>query len=344
MEGTQEKAKVSDDAPASDRLGEFDLIGRYFAPLATAPGAFGLTDDGAVFDVPPGETCVVTTDAMVAGIHFFENDGSRNLGWKLLAVNLSDLAAMGAVPLGYTLDFALPKGWAPAHTDAWLSDFSRGLMQCQAQFETSLLGGDTVSTTGPMTLAITAFGSVPKNKVLRRSGAKAGDMVWVSGAIGDAALAVKIRKGWMPPNGQTFAQADKRLDMPFPRLALGTALRGVATAAADVSDGLAADLAHICEASGVGAEIRFADVPVSAELRALVTVDPGLMSLVLAGGDDYELVFTAPTAAEAQVRAASEAARTPVYNVGRIVAGKGVRVEGPDGAPIVLERLGFAHF
>lgn len=339
---------MSDDAPASDRFGEFDLIGRYFAPLATDPGAFGLTDDGAVFDVPPGETCVVTTDAMVAGIHFFESDGSRNLGWKLLAVNLSDLAAMGAVPLGYTLDFALPKGWAPARTDAWLSDFSRGLMQCQAQFETSLLGGDTVSTTGPMVLAITAFGSVPKNKVLRRAGARPGDMVWVSGTVGDAALAVKIRQGWTPPNGRSFALpfalADKRLDMPFPRLALGQALRGVASAAADISDGLAADLGHICTASGVGAEIRFADVPVSAELRSLVATDPALVSLVLAGGDDYELVFTAPAAAEAQVRAASEAARTPVHNVGRIVAGDGVRVEGPDGAPIKLDRLGFAHF
>lgn len=336
---------MSDDAPASDRFGEFDLIGRYFAPLATDPGAFGLTDDGAVFDVPPGETCVVTTDAMVAGIHFFASDGARNLGWKLLAVNLSDLAAMGAAPLGYTLDFALPKGWLPAQTDAWLSDFSRGLMQCQAQFETSLLGGDTVSTTGPMTLAITAFGSAPKSKVLRRSGAQVGDMVWVSGAIGDAALAVKIRQGWTPPNGASFPHADKRLDMPFPRLALGQSLRGIATAAADVSDGLAADLGHICEASAVGAEIRFADIPVSAELRALVATDPGLVTLILAGGDDYELVFTAPATAEAQVRAAAEAARTPVYNVGRIVAGQGtVAIAGPDGKPIELDCLGFAHF
>jgi thiamine-monophosphate kinase len=148
----------------------------------------------------------------------------------------------------------------------------------------------------------------------------------------------------MPPDGLSLAHADKRLDMPFPRLALGKALRGIATAATDVSDGLAADLGHICRASGVGAEIRFADVPLSAEMRSLIAADPGLMATVLAGGDDYELVFTAPANAEAQVRAASEAARPPVYNVGRIVAGKGVRIEGPDGRPIVLERLGFAHF
>lgn len=335
---------MSDGAPASGRLGEFDLIGRYFAPLAVAPGALGLTDDGAVFDVPPGETCVVTTDAMVAGVHFFENDAARTLGWKLLAVNLSDLAAMGAAPLGYTLDFAMPLGWEPSVADSWLADFSRGLMECQTQFETSLLGGDTVSTPGPMTLAITAFGSVAKGQVLRRSGAKVGDMVWVSGTVGDAALAVKIRKGWTPPPGFSSAEADKRLDMPFPRLALGRALRGIASAAADVSDGLAADLGHICDASKVAAEIRFADVPVSAEMKALVSHDPGLMATVLAGGDDYELVFTAPAAAEAAVRAAAQAARTPVNNVGRIVAGTGVRIEAPDGAPIALERLGFAHF
>jgi thiamine-monophosphate kinase len=266
------------------------------------------------------------------------------LGWKLLAVNLSDLAAMGAMPLGYTLDVALPKDWSGLQTETWLADFSRGLMQCQAQFETSLLGGDTVSITGPMTLALTAFGSAPKDKVLRRSGAKVGDMVWVSGTIGDAALAVKVRAGWTSPDGLSLAYADKRLDMPFPRLALGKALRGIATAAADVSDGLAADLGHICEASRVGAEIRFADVPLSAEMRSLIAADSGLMATVLAGGDDYELVFTAPPGAEARVRAASEAARTPVYNVGRIVTGEGVRIDGPDGRPIVLERLGFAHF
>ncbi|MCD6074196.1 MAG: thiL, partial [Rhodospirillales bacterium] len=316
---------MSDDTPASDRLGEFDLIGRYFVPLATHPGAFGLTDDGAVFDVPPGETCVVTTDAMVAGIHFFESDGPRNLGWKLLAVNLSDLAAMGATPLGYTLDFGLPKDWARATTEAWLADFSRGLMQCQAQFETSLLGGDTVSTTGPMTLAVTAFGSVPKDKVLRRSSAKAGDMVWVSGTIGDAALAVKIRNGWTPPNGMPLGHADKRLDMPFPRLALGQALRGIATAAADISDGLAADLGHICQASGVGAEIRFADVPLTSGMRPFVEAAPDLIATVLAGGDDYELVFTAPPDVEDAVRAASRAALTPVECVGRVVTGAGVR-------------------
>jgi len=340
----RESARVSDGAPGSDRLGEFDLIGRYFAPLATSPGAFGLTDDGAVFDVPAGETCVVTTDAMVAGIHFFESDAPHSIGWKLLAVNLSDLAAMGAAPLGYALDFALPRDWDRAHIEAWLADFSRGLMQCQAQFEMSLLGGDTVSTAGPLTLAVTAFGSVPRDQMLRRSGARVGDTIWVSGTLGDAALAVKVRKGWMPPNGVSTAQADMRLDRPSPRLALGKALRGVATAAADVSDGLAADLGHICRTSGVGAEICFADVPLSVEMRSLIATEPSLVGEILAGGDDYELVFTAPPGTESQVRAASAVAQTPVYGIGKIVAGAGVRIEGPDGRPITLERLGFAHF
>ena len=335
---------MTDDAPASSRLGEFDLIGRYFAPLATAPGAFRLTDDGAVFDVPAGESGVVTTDAMVAGVHFFESDSPQNLGWKLLAVNLSDLAAMGAAPLGYTLDFGLPKSWSRESTVAWLGKFVQGLMDCQGQFETSLLGGDTVSTPGPMVLAITAFGSVPKDQVLRRSGARVGDLVWVSGTIGDAALAVKVRQGWTPPDGMALGNANMRLDRPDPRLALGKALRGIATAAADISDGLAADLGHICDASGVGAEIRFADVPLSAEMRFFLDADPGLMSTVLAGGDDYELLFTAPAAARAEVRAAAEAACTRVQSVGRIVPGGGVRIEGRNGDPITLERLGFAHF
>jgi thiamine-monophosphate kinase len=171
-----------------------------------------------------------------------------------------------------------------------------------------------------------------------------GDTVWVSGTVGDAALAVKVRQGWTPPAGLSLTHADKRLDMPFPRLALGQALRGIATAAADVSDGLAADLGHICAASGVGADIKFADVPTSGEVRSLVAADPDQTSLVLAGGDDYELVFTAPAEAEARVRAASQTARVPVHNIGRIIAGTGVRIAGPDGRPIVLERLGFTHF
>jgi len=325
-------------------LGEFDLIARYFAPLATKPGAFALTDDGALFDVPDGQTCVVTTDAMVSGVHFFESDGPLNLGWKLLAVNLSDLAAMGAEPLGYTLDFALPRDWPQDRLESWLPQFVQGLMDCQMRFQTSLLGGDTVSTSGPLTLAVTAFGSVPKDQVLRRNGAKVGDSIWVSGTIGDAALAVKVRHGWTPPANLTLSYADMRLDMPFPRVALGKALRGIATAALDISDGLAADLGHICVASKVGAEISFDEIPLTTEMRSFVAAAPELVQTILSGGDDYELIFTAPPEAEAEIREASKKTLSPVYCIGRIVAGSEVSIAGPDGQPIALDRLGFAHF
>ena len=325
-------------------LGEFDLIDRYFAPLATAPGALKLKDDAALFDIPAGHSGVVTTDAMVAGVHFFESDDARAVGWKLLAVNLSDLAAKGAEPLGYTLDFALPRDWPSERAAAWTGEFTRGLSECQRQFGTSLLGGDTVSMLGPVTLAITAFGSVPSGMAIPRSGARIGDNVWVSGTIGDAALAVKVRQGWAPPKGVSIDAAHDRLDRPTPRLALGKALRGVASAAADISDGLAADLGHICDTSRVGAEIRFSDVPLGASIRACLAADPTLVSTALTGGDDYELAFAAPPSKDAAVRDAARRAQCPVYNVGRIVAGTGVRIQGTDGKPIVLDRLGFTHF
>lgn len=335
---------MSGAGSGSEHLGEFDLIHRFFVPLATAPGAFGLTDDAALFDVPVGDSAVVTTDAMVAGVHFFESDAASDIGWKLLAVNLSDLAAKGAAPLGYTLDLALPSGWSGPMVADWLGDFTAGLKECQTRFATSLLGGDTVSTSGPLTLAVTAFGSVGKDKVLRRSGAKVGDRVWVSGTLGDAAFAVKLRKGWTPPIAGPLDAMNRRLDRPMPRLALGQALRGVASAAMDISDGLAADLTHICEVSHVGAEVRGAEVPLSAEARSLVDADPGLIETVLTGGDDYELLFTAPPEADSAVRRASEAAHCPVTCVGRIVEGTAVRVLDAEGRPIALRRLGFTHF
>lgn len=335
---------MSDTGSISGPLGEFDLIQCFFVPLAGPPGALGLTDDAALFDIPVGERGVVTTDAMVAGVHFFESDAPHTVGWKLLAVNLSDLAAMGAVPLGYTLDLALPRDWSSAAIGAWAGEFTQGLKDCQVQFATSLLGGDTVSTTGPLTLAITAFGSVPKDQELRRSGARIGDLIWVSGTIGDAAMAVKMRKGWVPPAGLMNHGARRRLDAPIPRLGLGKALRGIATAAADVSDGLAADLGHICETSHVSAEVRAVDVPLSGETKAFVNADPSLISTVLTGGDDYELLFTAPPAAESAVREAAKVAQCPVHCIGRIVADGGVRIVDAEGHMIALERLGFTHF
>lgn len=321
-------------------LGEFELIHRYFAPLATAPGALGLLDDAALFDVPDGHSCVVTTDAMVAGVHFFLNDAAYGIGWKLLAVNLSDLAAMGAVPIGYTLDLALQPGW----TARWVEDFAAGLRDCQVKYGISLLGGDTVSIPGPLTVAITAFGAVPRGTALLRGGARPGDSVWVSGTVGDAALAVRLREGWVPGSAVDTTFLDRRLDLPEPRLALGQALRGLASAAADVSDGLVADLGHICAASRVAAEIHFGDVPLAAPVLAMVRAEPDLARLILAGGDDYELVFTAPAEAESAIREAASGARTSVTRIGRIESGSGVRVFDAGGREIVLDRLGFAHF
>lgn len=321
-------------------LGEFDLIHRFFAPLATAPGALGLLDDAALFDLPDGHSGVVTTDAMVAGVHFFQDDAAYGIGWKLLAVNLSDLAAMGAVPIGYTLDLALQPGWT-AH---WVEEFAAGLRECQGKYAISLLGGDTVSIPGPVTVAITAFGAVPRGTALLRSGARPGDSVWVSGTVGDAALAVRLRKGWTPSSAVDTTFLDRRLDLPEPRLALGQALRGLASAAADVSDGLVADLGHICAASQVSAELHLGDVPLSATVQAMVQAEPDLARLILAGGDDYELVFTAPAEAESAIREAARGARTSVARIGRIESGSGVRVLDPGGLEIVLDRLGFAHF
>lgn len=326
------------DKPA--KLGEFDLIQRYFASLATAPGALALLDDAALFDLPDGHSGVVTTDAMVEGVHFFPTDAAYGIGWKLLAVNLSDLAAKGAAPIGYTLDLALQPGW----TSKWVEEFAAGLHDCQVKYAISLLGGDTVSTPGPLTAAITAFGAVPKGIALLRSGACAGDSVWVSGTVGDAALAVHLRKGWVPRSAVDRTFLDRKLDLPEPRLALGRALLGVASAAADVSDGLVADLGHICAVSHVAAEIHFGDVPLSAPAQAVVGAETDLARLILAGGDDYELVFTAPAAAEAAVREAARGAGTPVTRIGHIASGVGVRVFDSANQEIVLDRLGFAHF
>ena len=277
---------------------------------------------------------------MVEGIHFFANDPGGTLGWKLLAVNLSDLAAMGAAPIGYTLALALPQSWERD----WLAAFAAGLAECQARYGTSLLGGDTVATTGPLTAAITAIGAVPRGAALRRGGAKPGDAIWVSGTIGDGALAVKLRKGWMPPIQVDSASLARRLDRPEPRLALGQALRGHAHAAIDVSDGLAADLRHICDVSRVGAEMHFADVPLSPAAAALLAADQGLAGDIIAGGDDYELLFTAPANAEESVQDAARHAATPIARIGRIIAEPGLRVLGADGRALTFDRLGFTHF
>ena len=335
-------------------LDEFALIRRHFAPLATTPAALGLGDDAAVLAVEAGFELVVTTDTLVAGVHFLDGDPAETLGHKLLAVNLSDLAAMGAEPVAYLLSVAVPRGWSADAGDAWLAAFARGLEALQRAAGITLIGGDTVAAPHDLALGLTAIGRVPAGHALRRSGARPGDVVWVSGAIGDGALDLAVLRGELPEVPPSAAAAlVERYRRPSPRLALGRRLVGLATAAADVSDGLIADLDHICEASGVSAELVLDRLPLSEAAAAVVGAARSRLVDLAAGGDDYELVFTAPpTAADAVIEAAA-AASVGVAEVGRIGAApvvpaaptKTSRVKVVlDGRVVSVPRGGYSHF
>lgn len=327
-------------------LDEFAIIARYFAPLAAkAPGALGLTDDAALLDLDPGHELVVTTDTMIEGVHFLPQAPPEDVAPKLLRVNLSDLAAMGATARAYTLAAAFANDIALA----WIEGFAAALGRDQEAFGVSLIGGDTTATPGPMTFTVTAFGTVPKGRALRRSAARIGDLVYVSGTVGDGALGLLALRGQLPRlaphETQTLAE---RYHRPTPRLALGARLIGLAHAAIDVSDGLAADLGHIAETSGVDAEIAWAKVPLSAAARAAVHADPALRTRIVTGGDDYELLFTADPASAAQVARLGEELRLPLTAVGQIVPIRGaapeVRVLDSDGSTLALDAPGYRHF
>lgn len=316
---------------------EFALIARHFAPLA-GQGALGLTDDAALLDPPPGRTLVLAADAMVAGVHFLPEDPPGTIGRKLLRTNLSDLAAMGAEPLGYLLTVALPKGTP----EAWLAAFSAGLAADQAAFGLRLLGGDTVSTPGPACLSLTILGLVPPGQALLRAGARAGDSLWVSGTIGDGALGLRVGQGRLPPDPE--GHLVRRYRLPEPRLALGVALRGVARAAMDVSDGLLQDCGHLCRLAGCGAEIAAAAIPLSPAARAALAADPSLLPALAGGGDDYELLFAAAPEAEAAVLAASAACGIPVTRIGRFTEGAvAVTLRDEAGRDITPAALGWSH-
>ena len=318
--------------------GEFDLIAKYFAPLAAnAPLAFGLTDDAAVLRPEPGQDIVVTTDCMVGGIHFLPADGPQAIAQKLLRVNLSDLAAKGAVPLGYVLALAMPK---PSEAD-WLASFAAGLALDQAAFGINLLGGDTVSTPGPLTLTITAFGTVPQGTIIRRSGARAGDDVYVSGTIGDAALGLAQKLGRLDLPREAAGELLERLHRPVPRLELGQGLRGLATAGLDVSDGLIQDIGHIATTSGLACIVEAELVPRSS---AAAQAGAGWLATRLTGGDDYELVFTAPPDRRALLEALAVRLGVPVTRIGQMAAGSGVTVRQADGSGLVLPEGGYQHF
>ena len=328
-------------------LGEFDLIRRYLAPLAdAAPGALGLTDDAALLTPPADCELVVTADALVAGVHFLPDDPPDQVARKLLRVNLSDLAAMGARPLGYLITAS-----CPAETqESWVASFAEGLAADQAIFGITLLGGDTTSTPGPLSLSLTAIGAVATGRALRRATARAGDLLFVSGTIGDAALGLRAARGGLAGLSDDLrGHLAARYRLPQPRLALGQALAGdaLATAAIDVSDGLVADVGHICETSGLAGEIVAAGVPLSEAARAAMSgatpARPGLADL-LTGGDDYELAFTvAPHRADA-VTDLSRKLDLPLTRIGAMTAGQGVRVRGPDGTAIAIESGGWTHF
>jgi thiamine-monophosphate kinase len=326
---------------------EFAAIARFFAPLARAePGANGLTDDGATLALPAGEELAITTDTLIEGVHFLPDDPAGDVAAKALAVNLSDLASMGARPRAYLLALALPRVWGASRIGDWLGRFSAGLAEAQAAAGVALVGGDTVTTPGPLSLTVTALGTVSAGAALRRSGARAGDLVWVSGTLGDAALGLAVLRGGLAG----VAAADResliaRYRRPPARVALGRALVGLAHAAADVSDGLVADLGHICRASAVSAIVEVDRLPLSPAVRAALAAEPALIGRVLDGGDDYELVFGAAADAAADLAAIASRLDLPLTAIGRLVAGNGpVTVLDGDGRAVETGTGGYRHF
>jgi len=327
-------------------MGEFELIERYFRrPVRKA--ALGVGDDCALLPPQPGMQMAISSDMLVSGRHFFPDVDPRTLGHKALAVNLSDLAACGARPLAFTLALALPEA-----REAWLEPFSQGLLALADAHGCELIGGDT--TQGPLNICITVFGEIPTGQALLRSGARAGDDIYVSGTLGDARLALDALLGQLAVPAAVLASTRLRLEYPTPRVALGMALRGIATAAADVSDGLLGDLGHILRQSRVGATI---DTAVATTLIAACAHSTGangqfdlelpqsqMLQCVLAGGDDYELVFTAPAHQRNAVMAAAQASDTPVTRIGHIDAAPGLRLVDASGAPVENTFASFDHF
>ena len=314
-------------------MSEFDLIRRYFT--RSTPGALlGVGDDAALLQVGQGKVLAVSSDMLAAGTHFFADTDPTWLGHKTLAVNLSDLAAMGAKPRWATLALALPSA-----DEAWLEQFSAGFFALAGRYGVDLVGGDT--TRGPLNLCVTIFGEVAAQQALRRSGASVGDEIWVSGCVGDAALALAHLQREIELTPDQFAACEPALLKPEPRVALGQALCGIASSAIDISDGLLADLGHILDASGVGAVIDFSAVPISPTLRLYPQL---AQRCALAGGDDYELCFTAPAAHRCELQQISDRLALPLTCIGTIVAGSGVVVHDEAGNCVNLQSEGYDHF
>ncbi len=326
--------------------GEDQLIARYFRPLATAPGAFQLTDDAAVFSPPPGYEAVLKTDAIVGGVHFLPDDPPDTIARKALRVNLSDLAAKGAQPAGCLMTLALPGDIS----GNWLDAFAAGLKDDCERYGCPLYGGDTVRTPGPLSISIFAFGVLPLGTMVRRSGARPGDRVFVTGGIGDAALGLRLlqRPSLKQALGLSDAEAEFLIDryrLPRPRTALHEAVRAHASASMDISDGLLGDLGKLCGASKVSARIEATRLPLSSGARQALRCEPALIEPVATGGDDYESLCTIAPERVQEFLKAAEASTVPVTDIGEILSGSGEpQLYAADGTALAFARRSFSHF
>lgn len=324
-----------------DRPGEFALIARYFRPLAKDPGAFQLADDAALLRPPSGKDLVITTDVVAEGVHFFKDDPPDSIAKKALRVNLSDLAGKGASPLGYLMTLALREDW----TERWVAGFAKGLAADQERYCIPLLGGDTSRAAGGTTITITAIGTLPRGTMVHRAGAAPGDLVFVTGTIGDAALGLRLRLGTLQASARAARFLRDRYLHPDPRVGLAPVIRRYATSAMDVSDGLVGDFAHICEESGVGGEIKASLVPLSPAARTVIDADPAALVTAITGGDDYEILATVRPKAAAAFRRAAARAGVDVTRIGRVTEGGGTpKVLDPTGRPLSIGKASFDHF
>ncbi len=332
--------------PEASPLGEESIIQRYFAPLAAGySGAFGLRDDAAVVTPPPGHDLVITVDAVAGGVHFFPDDDPADIGWKALAVNVSDLVAKGATPHAYVMSLAFPD----APSAEWLAGFATGLGEAQSAFGVQLIGGDTDRRAGPVAITITALGLVSTGAMCRRGAARVGDLIFVSGTLGDSALGLRVRAGQPEVagwglSGKHHAQLVGRYLRPCPRVALAPVLLEYARAAMDVSDGLLKDLGRMAAASGVGATVQLSHVPLSNAARFVLARDPSMWRAIAAGGDDYEVLACVALERAASFLTAARAAGVDVKEIGRMTAGHGIELLDGNGQALVLPYSGYDHF
>ncbi|MBA5776868.1 thiamine-phosphate kinase [Stappia sp. F7233] len=331
---------------AAERPGEFELIARYLAPLATDPGSLALTDDAAVLPSWPGHDLVLTKDMLAADVHFFAEDPAAAIAAKALRVNLSDLAAKGATPKGYLLGLGLPADW----TEGWMNEFALGLKADQETYACALYGGDTIRSPGKLLVSITAIGIVPEGRAVRRSGAMPGDQLFLTGTVGDASLGLKLRQNPAMAAELGLADADvshlqNRYLLPRPRVKAAEAVRTYANAAIDLSDGLVADLSHLCEASGVDAMVNIETLPISKAVWNALVKDPSVLSGCITGGDDYEILAAVPAEQAPSYQAALKKAGVPVTRIGALAEGEGKARFLSKGEELDLSAAGgFAHF